>query len=145
MLANESSLRVYFMGRFNSKVVEQKCLVFINNGNDYMLKKNTINYAWTTNQIKEDYIECLFFFFLIFLPYQLQLKARYILFYLKLKANFCTLENLTGSKSTCSTVVYLSFQFHNSNNTVKISRSKKWITLPPYFRNREILYTSLEF
>ena len=49
----ESSLRVYFMGRFNSKAVYQKCVFIINTGNDYSLKikKITVNYALPTNQV----------------------------------------------------------------------------------------------
>lgn len=36
--ANESYLRVYFMGRFNGKVVDQKCALFTGIGNDYSIK-----------------------------------------------------------------------------------------------------------
>ena len=35
---NESYLRVYFMGRFHSKVIYQKCAFFTNIENDYLLK-----------------------------------------------------------------------------------------------------------
>ena len=38
MPANKSSLKVYYMGRFNSKVVFQKCMFFTNIGIDYPLK-----------------------------------------------------------------------------------------------------------
>ena len=38
MPANESSLGVYLMGRFHSKVIYQKCVFFANIGNDWLLK-----------------------------------------------------------------------------------------------------------
>ena len=53
MPANELSLRVYFMERFDNKVVYQKCVLYL-----YWKqllakdKKNTVSYASTTNQIK---------------------------------------------------------------------------------------------
>ena len=37
MAANESSHKVYLRGRFDSKVIYQKCVSF-NTGNDYSLK-----------------------------------------------------------------------------------------------------------
>ena len=45
MPANESSLRRYFIRRFNSKFVYQNCVFFANTENDYLLKikKNTVN------------------------------------------------------------------------------------------------------
>ena len=53
MPGNESSLRVDFMRIFNSKFVYQQYVFFTNIGNDYSLKikKITVNYASTTNQI----------------------------------------------------------------------------------------------
>ena len=53
MPGNESSLRVYFMKIFNSNVVYQQYVFFTNIGNDYSLKikKITVNYTSTTNQI----------------------------------------------------------------------------------------------
>ena len=53
MPGNESSLRVDFMRIFNSKFVYQQYVFFTNIGNDYTLKikKITVNYASTTNQI----------------------------------------------------------------------------------------------
>ena len=49
MSVNESSLRVYFMGRFNNKVVYQK--VFYKYWKRLLVKKGTVHYASTNNQI----------------------------------------------------------------------------------------------
>ena len=38
MPSNESSLRVYLMGKFYSKVIYQKCMFFTNIRNNYSLK-----------------------------------------------------------------------------------------------------------
>ena len=44
MSANESSLKVYFMGRFGSEIVYQKLITRLK-------QKNTVNYTSTPNQI----------------------------------------------------------------------------------------------
>ena len=52
MPANKSSLGVYLMGTFHSKVIYQKCASFTYIGNDYSKKlKTTANYAFFMNQI----------------------------------------------------------------------------------------------
>ena len=65
--------------------------------------------------------------------YQSQLKAYYILLHPKKLRNLLKpwlTETLIGSKSTCPTVLHLSFLFHN-NNSVTINKLIKWITIPP--------------
>ena len=56
MPANESYLRVYFMGRFNSKDVYAKCVFFTNIENDYSLKIKKLLSIMRRLRIKYIYI-----------------------------------------------------------------------------------------
>ena len=53
-------------------------------------------------------------------------------------------ETLTGSKSTCPTVLHLLFLFHNKSS-ITIHKLKKWITILACFRIGNISYTVLSF
>ena len=85
--------------------------------------------------------------------YQLQLEA-YVLIHSKLshpnlKRKFYTLWNPNWQKKDMSNCLpdvtiklYLSFLFHN-NNWVTTIKFKKWIAIPPCFRNGKISYNTL--
>ena len=69
--------------------------------------------------------------------YQLQLKAYYVLLHRKNPWNLLKpwlAKTLTGSKSTCPTVLHRSFLFH-INNSITINKLKKWITISACYRN----------
>ena len=57
MSANQSYLRVYFMGRFNSKVIIQKCVFFTNIRNNYSVKIKKLLSIMRRLRIKWIYIE----------------------------------------------------------------------------------------
>ena len=62
MPSNESSLRVYLMGKFYSKVIYQKCMFFTNIRNNYSLKDypekmKKILLILHRRQIKQIYVE----------------------------------------------------------------------------------------
>ena len=79
--------------------------------------------------------------------YQSQLRAYCIFLHPKILWNLLKpwlAETLTGWKSTCPTVLCLSFLFHNNNSTT-INKLKKWIIIPASFRNGNISFTNLEF
>ena len=120
MPANKSSLRIYLIGKFLSKVIHQKCPFFTNICWGFYFQKNfdVFNLAVATGSL------------LYLTPSKLKISI--------------LAETLTGLKSACPTVLYLSFLFHNINS-ITINKFKKWITIPACFRNEKISYTSSKF
>ena len=124
------------MMKFNSKVVYQKCVFSANIRNDYLSK---INYCKLYIDCKSNKYILTIFFKLEALVIPVAIES---LLYL-IPSIFVSLEKITSPK-TYATCQLVFFQFHN-NNSITISRSKKWITITAFFRNRNISCSCFEF
>ena len=118
MPANELPLRVYFMERFDCKVIYQKCV----------FKK-----YWKPKLIKIKKTYCQLCIDYELNKYIWKIFKKFKVFFIPVAIEsllYLHHPTLSSSKSTCSIVPCPSFQFHN-NNSIPISISEHVITLLP--------------